>query len=280
MKAGQEYSDAGCTARDTEEGDLTGSVTRDGSVNSYRSGDYTLTYSVADSAGNTSTAQRIVHVEPQPQSDVVTPEGKVVYLTFDDGPGPYTQALLDVLEEYNVKATFFVTGYNTGYHYLIGEEHAAGHSVGIHSYSHEYGQIYESEAAYFADLDQIQAVIEEQTGQETALLRFPGGSSNTVSSFTPGIMTALVKNVTERGFQYFDWNVLSGDAGETTDTDVVIQNVIDGIQQHDTSIVLQHDIKEFSVNAVESILAWGIQNGYTFLPLTSSSPTAHHGVNN
>ena len=280
MKAGQEYSDDGCTAQDTSDGDLTDSVTLEGSVNRYRSGDYTLTYSAVDSAGNTGTAQRIVHVEPQPQADEVTPEGKVVYLTFDDGPGPYTQALLDVLEEYNVKATFFVTGYREDYHDLIGAEFAAGHSVGIHSYSHDYEEIYESEEAFFEDLNRVQAIIEEQTGQQTTLLRFPGGSSNTVSSFTPGIMTALVQDVTDMGFQYFDWNVLSGDAGETTSTDVVIQNVIDGIQQHDASIVLQHDIKDFSVDAVEAILAWGIENGYTFLPLTPDSPTAHHGINN
>ncbi|MFQ9388566.1 MAG: hypothetical protein ACLR1V_06910 [Coprococcus sp.] len=93
-------------------------------------------------------------------------------------------------------------------------------------------------------------------------------------------MTKLTKDLTDMGYQYFDWNVTSGDAGETTSTSVVVQNVISGIQQHDVSIVLQHDIKGFSVNAVEQIIQWGLAHGYTFLPLTAESPTAHHGVNN
>lgn len=280
MKAGQSFSDPGCTASDVGDGDLSENIALEGSVNCYRSGDYTLTYSATDGAGNIGTAQRTIHVEPRPQPDVVNPEGKVVYLTFDDGPGEYTQKLLDILEKYNVKVTFFVTGAKADYQYLIGAAYAAGHSIGIHTYSHKYDVIYASEEAYFEDFSKMQEVIKAQTGQETSLMRFPGGSSNTVSSFTPGIMTALTKDVTDMGYQYFDWNVLSGDAGETESTDQVIKNVIDGISGRNTSIVLLHDIKGFSVDAVESILAWGIENGYTFLPLTSTSPTAHHGVNN
>ena len=112
-------------------------------------------------------------------------------------------------------------------------------------------------------------------------MRFPGGSSNGVSKkYNTGIMTRLTKDVTDMGYQYFDWNVLSGDAGETTDTEQVYENVIAGIQKHNVSIVLQHDIKGFSVDAVEKIIIWGLANGYTFLPLTPSSPTVHHTVNN
>ena len=93
-------------------------------------------------------------------------------------------------------------------------------------------------------------------------------------------MTRLTQDLTDMGYEYYDWNVLSGDAGETTDTDVVAQNVINGISNHNVSIVLQHDIKGFSVAAVEQIIIWGLSNGYTFLPLTPGSPTAHHGLNN
>ena len=112
------------------------------------------------------------------------------------------------------------------------------------------------------------------------MIRFPGGSSNTVSRINPGIMTRLVQAVTDAGYQYYDWNVSSGDAGLTTDTDVVYQNVIDGIRSHNVSIVLQHDSKGYSVDAVERIIQWGLANGYTFLPLTPSSPKAHHRLNN
>ena len=99
----------------------------------------------------------------------------------------------------------------------------------------------------------------------------PGGSSNTVSKdYCPGIMTQLVNDVTARGLLYCDWNVSSGDANsKPISTEQVVQNVISGVQSHNVSVVLQHDIKEFSVNAVEQIIQWGQANGYTFF-------TTHH----
>jgi peptidoglycan/xylan/chitin deacetylase (PgdA/CDA1 family) len=124
-------------------------------------------------------------------------------------------------------------------------------------------------------------IITEQTGKRPKLLRFPGGSSNTISKkYCSRIMSVLTKAVSDQGYKYFDWNVSSGDAGGTTSTSEVYNNVISGIQSHDISVVLQHDIKLFSVNAVEDIIVWGLANGYTFLPLTESSPAIHHGVNN
>ena len=93
-------------------------------------------------------------------------------------------------------------------------------------------------------------------------------------------MSQLVCGVAEKGFLYCDWNVSSGDAGGTTSTSQVVQNVTSGVKNNNVSIVLQHDIKDFSVNAVEEIIQWGLSEGYTFLPLTTSSPMSHHGVNN
>ena len=221
---------------------------------------------------------RTVNVVPVPQPDKVDPGDKIIYLTFDDGPGPYTEQLLDVLDAYNVKATFFVV--DTAYSDLIAEEFARGHSIGIHTATHNYDLIYSSEEAYFADLQHMQDLIVELTGQRTTLVRFPGGSSNTVSKFNPGIMTTLAADLTDMGYQYFDWNVSSGDAGETTSTQKVFENVINGVQWQNVSIVLQHDIKDFSVDAVEKIILWGLNNGYTFLPLDSTSPTSHHRIAN
>ena len=93
-------------------------------------------------------------------------------------------------------------------------------------------------------------------------------------------MTRLTQAMNNMGYQYYDWNVSSGDAGETTRTNQVIQNIKDGCLQHKVSVVLQHDIKDFSVSAVESVIQWGLNNGYTFKALTLDSPSAHHGVNN
>jgi peptidoglycan/xylan/chitin deacetylase (PgdA/CDA1 family) len=111
-------------------------------------------------------------------------------------------------------------------------------------------------------------------------MRFPGGSSNTVSRFNEGIMSYLTQAVQDMGFCYFDWNVDSRDAGGAKDAKAVYENVINGVQQQRISIVLQHDIKDISVLALEKILVWGLENGYRFLPLDMTSPTAHHGVNN
>lgn len=280
MKAGQTYEEPGYTAMDQGDGDISQQVAVSGAVDCYHAGDYTLTYTSADAAGNTAAVDRIVHVEPQPQPEIVEPGDKVVYLTFDDGPGKYTQALLDVLEEYNVKATFFVTNAYPDYQTLIAKAAKAGHAIGLHTYSHKYDEIYTSEDAYFEDLNAIGAIVKAQTGYETSLIRFPGGSSNTVSDYNPGIMTSLTQAVTDMGYQYFDWNVDSDDAGSATNAKTVAWNVCSGIAKNNVSVVLQHDVKAYSVDAVEAILAWGIEHGYTFLPLSTTSPTAHHGVNN
>lgn len=216
-------------------------------------------------------------VPPQTNSDII-PTERVVYLTFDDGPSRNTERLLDILDKYNVKATFFVI--NTSHTDIIAEEFNRGHSVGIHCYTHDYRTIYADEDAYFADLDAMQDEIVKQTGENTTLLRFPGGSSNTASCFNRGIMTRLTEAVAEKGFTYFDWNVSSGDAGRTTETAQVVENVISGIKKHKVSVVLQHDSKGFSIDAVEDIIVWGLENGYTFLPLSQDSPTCHHPVAN
>lgn len=279
VSAGAEYIEPGWTATDNCDGDVTSLVQVRGTVDTYQIGKQELEYSVSDNYGNIATARRTVVVEPIRQADNVQPREKNIYLTFDDGPGPYTQQLLDTLEQYNVKATFFTV--NTPYASLIADEAAGGHTVGIHSASHKYNKIYSSQKAFFKDFYKQRDVIYEKTGVYPTILRFPGGSSNTRSKrYCKGIMTKLTKAVTKAGFQYYDWNVLSGDAGETTRTDQVFQNVIDGVQKHDDSVVLQHDTMEFSVNAVERIIIWGLAHGYTFLPLTEDSPTVHHVVCN
>ena len=123
-------------------------------------------------------------------------------------------------------------------------------------------------------------IISQQTGSYTRLFRFPGGSSNTVSRFNPGIMSRLTRAMNDMGYQYYDWNVYSGDAGETTKTEQIIKNIKEGCAQHKYAVVLQHDIKDYSVAAVEEIIKWGQSNGYSFRALQLDSPAAHHGLNN
>lgn len=275
--AGKEYKDEGCSAFDEEDGDLTDKVEVTGTVDYYIPGTYQLQYLVKDQYGNMATKERTVIVEPIKQASQVNPGNKVVYLTFDDGPGPYTQDLLNILERYNVKVTFFTTSARKDCLDMMAKEAAAGHSVAIHSATHDYASIYSSEHAYFEDLQRQSDMIFEKTGKRTKLLRFPGGSSNTIGEkYCPGIMNKLIQGVRGQGYQYFDWNVSSGDAGGCTSAEEVFQNVITGIQSHNISIVLQHDIKKFSVDAVERIIVWGLSNGYTFLALDETSPIVHH----
>lgn len=279
---GQTYQEPGFSAWDNCDGDITDRVQVTGTVQPYRPGTYQIQYTVEDRYGNTDTQTRTVkikaRVQSKPEQPEVVPEGKVIYLTFDDGPGQYTEKLLRILAAYDVKATFFVM--NTGYNHLLDDIVSQGHAIAAHTYTHNYQKIYGSDAAYFADLDRILTLIEKQTGVRTDLIRFPGGSSNTVSRKNNGIMSRLTNEVVARGYRYFDWNVDSNDAGGARSANEVYENVISGVRCQRVSVVLQHDIKGFSVDAVERIIQWGLANGYTFLPLQNDSPTAAHDVRN
>ena len=278
LPTGMAFVDPGYTAQDNADGDITEKVLVEGEVNIYVPGTYTLTYTVSDTFENVTTVTRNVQVTAAPRPEVQYPAGKTIYLTFDDGPGPYTEYLLDVLDYYGVKATFFVI--DSGYDWVLKEIVDRGHSVGIHSVTHDYYQIYASPEAYFEDLYSMQDKIYDITGVRTTLMRFPGGGSNMVSRFNKGIMTLLTESVQDAGFQYFDWNVDSNDAGGATTTKKVIENVIDGVMNQRISVVLQHDIHPYSVDAVEDIIIWGLDNGYTFRALEETSPGFRHNVNN
>ena len=285
MYLDEKYKEIDFTATDDCDGDITDKVQVDlSNVNFEKAGTYTIKYVVSDSFNNTTVKERTLTIKERPKGTTnkvndPTKTDKIIYLTFDDGPSAYTSSLLKVLDKYNVKATFFVV--NTRYIDVIKEIHNQGHSIGIHCYTHDYSKIYKSKEAYYEDLYKMQEVIYNQTGVNVDILRFPGGSSNKVSKkYCEGIMSELTQDVIDKGFQYFDWNVSSGDAGSTTSTEQVYKNVINGIKSKSVAVVLQHDIKKFSVDAVEDIIIWGLENGYSFQALTKDSFAAHHGVNN
>ena len=241
-------------------------------VNITQEGEYKINYVATDDADNVTFAEREVKV--------IRPSGRI-YLTFDDGPSDSTAALLDTLNKNGVKATFFVTGY--GDDALIKREHDEGHTVGLHSMSHNYSYIYANKNNYWADLNAVQDRVQNITGQHTNIIRFPGGSSNMVSSVYDGgqrIMSALVNEVSERGYAYFDWNIDSDDAGGTTTADEVYNNVVSALGNGGEYVVLQHDVKPYSVDAVDRIIQYGLEHGFVFSGLKESSFAAHHGVNN
>lgn len=277
LSIGETFEDPGATATDDTEGEISERIKVSGEVDTAIEGVYTLTYTVSDKFGNETSVIRDVTV----RSALPTPPGagKIVYLTFDDGPGPYTADLLDLLAKYNIRVTFFVTNQRPEYRHMIAREYAEGHSIGIHSATHSY-DIYASEDAFWNDMNTMTNIIIEQTGKKPELIRFIGGSSTTKANNNPGIISRLAAQIEARGYAYFDWNVSSGDGNFSIATEDAYNFVIEGISKRESSVVLMHDLNKNSMAAVEDIIKWGLGNGYTFLPLSKNSPTCHHRISN
>lgn len=233
-------------------------------------------------AGNNSGA--VVNTDKSTVPQNPKPQGKVCYLTFDDGPTANTLKILKVLEKYDVKATFFVINTPQSKIEYVKQIHAAGHTVGLHSNSHNYAQIYSSKAAYFADLKKISDIVKKYTGVESKVIRFPGGGSNSISrNYCKGIMTELSAEVTKKGYTYFDWNVDSCDASDiTVSTTKIVNNVVNNAKDHSSICVLMHDSssKTTTVEALPKIIENLKKQGYTFKALTPDSYGYHHSVLN
>ena len=278
---GNTYQEPGYIATDNCDGDLTKNVEVSSNVKNNEPGKYKIIYKVVDSSKNETQITRTVIVK---KWSIIRPSqggnGKgIIYLTFDDGPNEgTTNIILDILKEEGVKATFFVT--NFGPDYLIKREFDEGHTVALHTATHNYNYVYASEANYFADLNNISNRVERITGTKSMIIRFPGGSSNTVSKrLNQGIMTRLTMGVKERGYHYFDWNVDSNDAAGAG-TNEVYRNVISTISPSRENVVLMHDVKVTTRDALRNIIRTAKQNGYTFQKITYDTVMVTHGVNN
>lgn len=274
---GTDFSDPGYKATDICDGDITGKVTVESGIEKNKIGEYKVKYKVTNSNNISANVERIVRIKPRPVN-----EKGVIYLTFDDGPSALTAQVLDILKSEGIKATFFVVGRSASQDYLIKRAHDEGHTVGIHSNTHNYGQIYASETAFFNDLYAIQNRVEKITGKKTYFTRFPGGSSNTVSRFNPGIMSRLSKSIRQKGFTYFDWNITSGDAGDTKSSTGVYNNVVKYLSHNHSNMVLMHDSgdKTYTVQALRNIIQYGKRNGFTFAPITDVTTPIMHRINN
>lgn len=214
---------------------------------------------------------------------VVEKPDKIVYLTFDDGPNRYsTPKILDILEKNDVKATFFELKPAKKDFDLTERILAEGHTLAIHGYKHKYEEIYVSEETYHENLDKLRDLFFEKFGVWCTLTRFPGGSSNMVSSYNPGIMTKLTGKLDGWGYHYFDWNVSSGDAGGAKSAEDVYRNFKKEITAHKTGVVLMHDFykNDKTIDALDRVIQYGKKKGYTFLPLTASTEEVHHAVSN
>ena len=263
VKVSSKYSDSGFNVTDNCDNYV--SVVNETNLNIDKVGTYYYKYIAKDKSGNESEVSRSIIVYKE--------EGTgVIYLTFDDGPSKTssTQKILNILKEEGVLATFFVTA--NGNMDLIKDEYYAGHTVALHTNSHEYSYVYSSVENYFNDLTAIENKVYDLIGIRPKIIRFPGGSNNTVSNrYNSGIMNILKKEVVNRGYNYFDWNVSSGDAGRCTTSSCVYNTTIKGLSKSRENVVLMHDIKMFTADALSDIIHYAKANGYTFKKIENST---------
>jgi peptidoglycan/xylan/chitin deacetylase (PgdA/CDA1 family) len=201
---------------------------------------------------------------------------KRIYLTFDDGPSSNTDKILDVLDSYGVKATFFVVGKN-GYDEQYRRIVEDGHTLAMHSYSHKYSEIYASLDSYKADLTKLHDFLYELTGVDCNIVRFPGGSSNTVSKVD---MRELISYLDDEGMIYFDWNVSSQDASSTNKgAEYIADSVLSNMNKYNNTVVLFHDAanRDSTVEALPVIIEKILESGDSvFLPITESTVLVQH----
>ncbi len=213
-------------------------------------------------------------------------QNKYVYLTFDDCPSKNTAALLDILQKNNIKATFFVV-YNSNqdlYKRIVAE----GHTLAIHTYTHDYKTIYASEKAYFDDLTKISDYVKGITGITSKIVRFPGGSSNLVSrTINKGIMTKIAAELDKRGYTYYDWNAQSNDATIANITPVqVLQNVkdfteVNGKVKPFVMLLLHNSATQAAtVEALQSVIDYYRGMDFRFEQITDTTPSVHQPLQN
>ncbi|MCW3490189.1 polysaccharide deacetylase family protein [Dethiobacter alkaliphilus] len=203
--------------------------------------------------------------------------GKTAYLSFDDGPSEQTARILDVLKRYGIKGTFFVIGKDTEfgrrmYKRIVDE----GHQIGNHSYSHDYDKIYKSVDSFVNDFMKLERLLESAAGQRPRIMRYPGGSNNTVSHRAggAGIMGDIIAEMTRRGYIHFDWNVDAGDAASAINSaDLILSNVLDQAAQKRNALILLHDAGyQKHTPAVLPQIIEGLQSqGFGFSVLSQSS---------
>lgn len=211
---------------------------------------------------------------------------KVAYLTFDDGPSPVTLQVLDILQAHDVKATFFVVGRNIpGNEAILQRILAEGHTIGGHTFSHDYQVLYRNKDAFFADLEKGNELIEQATGIKPTIFRYPGGSSNTISltyqdpahyNKQHTVMAEIKAESDSRGYTFIDWNVTNGDGRSNTYTasDALAQ-VKQQVKEQKEIVVLMHDAapKKATAQSLEAVIVFLQEKGYRFAAIEADKPT-------
>ena len=216
----------------------------------------------------------------QKQAEATTdhPEKPNVYLTFDDGPSSNTDIILDALAEANVRASFFCIAREgeeaeARYKRIVSE----GHTLAMHSYTHQYKTIYADLAAFEKDVTDIRDFLHRITGIQPKFYRFPGGSSNTVSRIP---MKQCIQYINQQNITYFDWNAQNDDAtGEMYTAEELVQRAMSGVRAvGDNVVLLMHDEKTKTATAqsIPELIRQLREAGYDILPITDDTPLVQH----
>lgn len=202
---------------------------------------------------------------------------KIAYLTFDDGPSKLTPKILDVLKSKNVKGTFFVIGKdNDKSNEMLRRMVREGHTIGVHSWSHNYQVIYGSETGFLNDFNRLRNHIYKVTGVQPNICRFPGGLNNTICLKYGGhIMPKLYSDVIAMGMKPFDWNVAAHDASKVSPAkELILYNILSGCTKYSNAVILLHDtnLTTTTLEALPEIIDNLSIKGYIFKTLSPSSP--------
>ena len=206
----------------------------------------------------------------------------ICYLTFDDGPSDNTLKILDILDAYGIKGTFFVVG--NGKTQYMSQIVNRGHAIGLHTATHKYDVIYKDINSYLHDIKQISDIVYNATGVRSNIMRFPGGSSNVVSAkYCAGLMSDLTVRMPSLGYSYYDWNVNSGDADAVAvPAQTIVNRVLSGAKGKSSICVLMHDnaAKTTTVEALPAIIEGLDAMGFRFAPLTADVYGFYQPVSN
>ncbi|WP_055669466.1 polysaccharide deacetylase family protein [Desnuesiella massiliensis] len=188
---------------------------------------------------------------------------KTVFLTFDDGPSAnITPQILNILDKYNIKATFFVVGAMVEENKeILKRTYNSGHAIANHSYSHNYSKIYSNVDNFIYEVDKTDEALKKILGYNfnTRVFRFPGGSYGNKKEFKEAI--------NNKGMIYIDWNSLNGDAeGQGLSKDRLINRFLETSSNYEKLVVLMHDApgKQSTVDSLPSIIENLKQRGFEF----------------
>ena len=189
---------------------------------------------------------------PAAPTPAPTTGNKVIALTFDDGPGPYTEKLLDILDKYDAKATFFLIGSKVSARAnTLRRMQSRGHQLGNHSWSHpELNKVSAEQLA--SEIDQTNNAIKQAVGTKPNIIRPPYGAFN----------RAVLEQFRQRGMSAVVWSVDTRDWADRN-SEIVCSRAVAGARNG--AVILMHDIHPTSVNAVPCILNSLKQQGYSFV---------------